>query len=99
MIAGGGNEVLAVLVIIWIGSQRAFGEAMTVGTLVLFVEYTRRLFFPILMFSEQISFLQRALASADICTTERTVTKSAARSPLENLAVPAVGSTWFDATP
>ncbi len=58
-------EILAVLVIIWIGSQRAFGEALTVGTLVLFVEYTRRLFMPILMFSEQISFMQRALASAD----------------------------------
>ena len=50
---------------------------MTLGTLVLFVEYTRRLFFPLLMFAEQIQFLQRAFASADrvfgILSTESTV--------------------------
>jgi hypothetical protein len=40
-----------------------------------------------------------ALAWGDISTTERTVTKSAARRPLEKRAVPAVGSTWFDAMP
>jgi ATP-binding cassette, subfamily B, multidrug efflux pump len=44
---------------------------------VLFVEYTRRLFFPLLMFAEQIQFLQRAFASADrvfgILSTESTV--------------------------
>jgi len=58
-------EVAAVMVIIWVGSRQVFGTGMTVGTLVLFLEYTRRLFFPIVMFSEQVSFIQRALASAD----------------------------------
>lgn len=71
-------EVVAVLVILRLG----FGEhrvvaGMTLGTLVLFVEYTRRLFFPLLMFAEQIQFLQRAFASADrvfgILATESTV--------------------------
>jgi ATP-binding cassette subfamily B protein len=53
------------MVIIWIGARSVFGVAMTVGTLVLFIEYTRRLFFPLVMFSEQLNFLQRAFASAD----------------------------------
>ena len=38
---------------------------MTVGTLVLFIEYTRRLFWPLMQFSEQLNFIQRAFASAD----------------------------------
>ncbi len=58
-------EIAAVMVIIWIGARSVFGVAMTVGTLVLFIEYTRRLFFPLVMFSEQLNFLQRAFASAD----------------------------------
>lgn len=58
-------EAAAVMVIIWVGSKQVFGTGMSIGTLVLFLEYTRRLFFPIVMFSEQVSFIQRALASAD----------------------------------
>jgi len=58
-------EIAAVMVIIWIGTRNVFGVAMTVGTLVLFIEYTRRLFFPLVIFSEQLNFLQRAFASAD----------------------------------
>lgn len=58
-------EIAAVMVIIWIGARNVFGVAMTVGTLVLFIEYTRRLFFPLVIFSEQLNFLQRAFASAD----------------------------------
>jgi ATP-binding cassette subfamily B protein len=58
-------EIAAVMLIIWIGARSMFGVAMTVGTLVLFIEYTRRLFFPLVIFSEQLNFLQRAFASAD----------------------------------
>ncbi len=58
-------EVLAVMLILWLGFGSTIGTGMTLGTLVLFVEYTRRLFFPIMMFAEQVSFLQRAFASAD----------------------------------
>jgi ATP-binding cassette subfamily B protein len=58
-------EIAAVMAIIWIGTRSVFGVAMTVGTLVLFIEYTRRLFFPLVIFSEQLNFLQRAFASAD----------------------------------
>lgn len=58
-------EVLAVMLILWLGFGGRFGSALTLGTVVLFVEYTRRLFFPIVMFTEQIQFIQRAFASAD----------------------------------
>ncbi len=58
-------EVCAVMVILYLGSGRLFGVTMTVGTLVLFIEYTRRVFWPLAAFSEQVNFLQRSFASAD----------------------------------
>ncbi|MHC4829002.1 MAG: ABC transporter ATP-binding protein [Planctomycetota bacterium] len=58
-------EVVVVMLVLYLGSQRLFGEAMGVGTLILFIEYSRRLFEPILAFSEQLNFMQRAFASAD----------------------------------
>jgi ATP-binding cassette subfamily B multidrug efflux pump len=58
-------EVAAVMIIIYVGAPQIFQAAMTVGTLVLFIEYTRRLFWPLIMFSEQLDFIQRAFASAD----------------------------------
>jgi ATP-binding cassette subfamily B protein len=58
-------EVAAVMTIIYVGARQVLGAAMTVGTLVLFIEYTRRLFWPLIMFSEQLDFIQRAFASAD----------------------------------
>ncbi len=58
-------EIIAVMVIIYVGARHLFGVAMTVGTLVMFIEYTRRLFWPLVMFSEQLDFIQRAFASAD----------------------------------
>ncbi len=41
-----------------IGARQMLDAAMTVGTLVLFIEYTRRLFWPLIMFSEQLDFIQ-----------------------------------------
>ncbi|MBD3366802.1 MAG: ATP-binding cassette domain-containing protein [Candidatus Eisenbacteria bacterium] len=58
-------EIAAVMVIIYVGARHLFGVVMTVGTLVLFIEYTRRLFWPLVMFSEQLDFIQQAFASAD----------------------------------
>ncbi len=58
-------EVVAILLLLYVGTGRAFGAALSVGTLILFVEYTRRIFAPLAMFSEQIGFVQRAFASAD----------------------------------
>jgi len=58
-------EIIAVMVIIYVGARHLFGVAMTVGTLVMFIEYTRRLFWPLVMFGEQLDFIQRSFASAD----------------------------------
>jgi ATP-binding cassette subfamily B multidrug efflux pump len=58
-------EIGAVILLLYLGSGRLSGVTMTVGTLVLFAEYTRRVFWPLAVFSEQISFIQRAFASAD----------------------------------
>jgi ABC-type multidrug transport system fused ATPase/permease subunit len=58
-------EVFAVILLLSLGSGRLVGATMSVGTLILFIEYTRRVFMPLVMFSEQLGFIQRALASAD----------------------------------
>jgi len=58
-------EVIAVMVIVRTGWGQVLTGKMTAGTLVLFLEYARRLFFPIIMVAEQLSFVQRAMASGD----------------------------------
>ncbi len=58
-------EVFAVLFLLYLASGRVLGVAMTVGTLVLFAEYTRRIFHPLTEFAEQLGGIQRAFASAD----------------------------------
>ena len=44
-------EVAAVMLILMIGSGRLFEATLTVGTIVLFIDYTRRIFWPLAMFS------------------------------------------------
>ena len=70
----GSCEVAAVIVILFAGRGGVVAGTVTVGTVVLFVEYTRRLFGPIVMFSETLNQVQRAMASAErlfeILTTE-----------------------------
>jgi len=85
--AFGAVEVAAIMLIIYVGARQVFHAAMTVGTLVLFIEYTRRLFWPLIMFSEQLDFIQRAFASADrvfevLDTPSRTPDKPGASAEL-----------------
>jgi ATP-binding cassette subfamily B protein len=61
----GSCELAAVAIILTAGRGGVVAGVITVGTVVLFVEYTRRLFAPIVQFSETLSQIQRALASAD----------------------------------
>ncbi len=61
----GSCEVAAVAVILTAGRGGVLAGTLTVGSVVLFIEYTRRLFMPIVMFSETLNQVQRALASAD----------------------------------
>jgi ATP-binding cassette subfamily B protein len=58
-------EILAIIMLLYLGTGRLFGVTMTVGTVILFVEYTRRVFMPLAAFSEQLGFIQRAFAAAD----------------------------------
>ena len=58
-------EVFAVILILFLGFSDKFGGGLTLGTAVLFVEYTRRLFWPLALFTEQLGFIQKAFASAD----------------------------------
>lgn len=76
-------EVGAVIVILFLGSGRILGTTMSVGTLILFIEYTRRLFWPLAQFSEQLNYMQRSFASADrvfgiLDTASRTADRPAA---------------------
>jgi ATP-binding cassette subfamily B protein len=70
----GSCEILAVIVILLSGRAGVITGAVSVGTVVMFVEYTRRLFGPVVMFSETLNMVQRAAASAerlfDILATE-----------------------------
>ncbi|MEZ4650438.1 MAG: ABC transporter ATP-binding protein [Candidatus Eisenbacteria bacterium] len=80
-------EVFAVILILFLGFSDKFGGGLTLGTAVLFVEYTRRLFWPLALFTEQLGFIQKAFASADrvfgILDTESTVVdRAGARSEL-----------------
>ncbi|NOQ21315.1 MAG: ATP-binding cassette domain-containing protein [Candidatus Aegiribacteria sp.] len=70
----GSCEILAVIVILLSGRAGVITGAVSIGTVVMFVEYTRRLFGPVVMFSETLNMVQRAAASAerlfDILATE-----------------------------
>jgi len=58
-------EILAVMVILLSGRSGVVAGTVTIGTVVMFVEYTRRLFGPVVMFSETLNMVQRAAASAE----------------------------------
>jgi ATP-binding cassette subfamily B protein len=70
----GSCEIIAVVVILLSGRAGVVSGAVSIGTVVMFVEYTRRLFGPVVMFSETLNLVQRAAASAerlfDILATE-----------------------------
>ncbi len=61
----GALEIAAVAVILTAGRPGVAAGSVTVGTVVLFVEYTRRLFGPLAVFGETLNQMQRALASGD----------------------------------
>ena len=58
-------EVVAVMIALSTGTSRIVNGTMTVGTLIMFLEYIRQVFFPLMMFSEQLNFIQRGLVSAE----------------------------------
>ncbi|MBN1149606.1 ABC transporter ATP-binding protein [candidate division WOR-3 bacterium] len=61
----GACEILVVIIILIGGKSGLSTGVITIGTVILFVEYTRRLFMPLVQFSETLNQVQRAFASAD----------------------------------
>ena len=68
---------LALAVIIWYGGVQVLQDAMTFGTLVAFIQYSQRFFWPIRELSEKYSIFQNAMASSerifDLMDTQPTI--------------------------
>jgi len=56
-------ETLFIVIIIWLASPRIFEGAMTIGTFVVFVQYASRIIWPLMMLTENINQIQRAMVS------------------------------------
>jgi ATP-binding cassette subfamily B protein len=68
---------LALAVIIWYGGGQILQDAMTIGVLFAFIQYSQRLFWPIRELSEKYTIFQNAMASSerifDLMDTEPTI--------------------------
>ncbi len=57
-------EIAAAALVLWVGVDKVLSGAMTLGTLVIFLEYLRQVFMPIQLLSEFVSQIQRGFVSA-----------------------------------
>ena len=68
---------LALAVIIWYGGGQILQDMLTFGTLVAFIQYSQRFFWPIRELSEKYTIFQNAMASSerifDLMDTEPTI--------------------------
>ncbi len=58
-------EAIAIALIVWYGGIKTLTGAVTLGTLVMFIQYTQRFFRPIADLSEKYNILQSAMASSE----------------------------------
>lgn len=58
-------EAVAIALIVWYGGNRTLSDAVTFGTLIMFIQYTQRFFRPIADLSEKYNILQSAMASSE----------------------------------
>jgi ATP-binding cassette, subfamily B, multidrug efflux pump len=58
-------SALAIALIVWYGGLQALAGALTMGTLVAFIQYSDRFFRPISDLSEKYTILQSAMASSE----------------------------------
>ena len=58
-------SALAAALIIWYGGGRVMADALTLGSLVAFLQYSQRFFRPISDMSEKFNVLQGAMASSE----------------------------------
>jgi len=80
-------SALAIGVIIWYGGHEVLSGALTIGTLVAFIQYSDRFFKPISDLSEKYTILQSAMASSErifkLLDSPPVVTSPAAPEALE----------------
>lgn len=80
---------LALTVIIWYGGGQALQDALTLGTLFAFIQYSQRFFWPIRELSEKYTIFQNAMASSerifDLMDTEPTIVSPTPSKELEAL--------------
>lgn len=60
-----GLSSIAIGLILWVGSGALFGDPISAGVLVAFVDYVNKLFTPIQEFSGKLSILQRAASALE----------------------------------
>lgn len=80
---------LALTVIIWYGGGQVLQDALTLGTLFAFIQYSQRFFWPIRELSEKYTIFQNAMASSerifDLMDTEPTIVTPTPSKELEAL--------------
>ncbi len=80
---------LALTIIIWYGGGQYLQAVMTAGTLVAFIQYSQRFFWPIRELSEKYTIFQNAMASSerifDLMDTEPTIVTPEPAKELEAL--------------
>ncbi|HES58321.1 MAG TPA: ABC transporter ATP-binding protein [Firmicutes bacterium] len=59
------GEIVAIIIVLGIGINGVLAGTMQLGIIVLFIEYIRLMFFPIMQLSEQLNFIQRSLISVE----------------------------------
>jgi ATP-binding cassette subfamily B multidrug efflux pump len=64
------GEIAAIAIILLLGAKYAlnpgvYGEMISIGLIIAFVEYIRQMFWPIIQVGEQLNFIQRAFVSAE----------------------------------
>jgi ATP-binding cassette, subfamily B, multidrug efflux pump len=77
----------AIALIVWYGGHQVLAGALTLGTLVAFIQYSDRFFSPISDLSEKYTILQAAMASSErifkLLDTEPSIVTSSAPKALE----------------
>lgn len=59
------SEPLAVMIVLGVAGLKIAAGTMTIGTLMMFFDYIRRMFQPIQQLSEQLNFIQRGMISVE----------------------------------
>lgn len=59
------GEILAIIIVLTIGVKGFFAGTLSIGVLVMFIEFIRQMFQPIMQLSEQLNFIQRSLVSVE----------------------------------